>query len=148
MLTRQKVRRKACWVGVVIGVVSLVALVMTAFGRFGILDRPGRSVSLADGAFAVYWNIGPQGIYTGGGWRWLPKWEEPASLVVGTMRSTAMGQFLIPLWVPAAFGLWCAYLLLPERAPRHQCDCGYDLSGIRPRDGKRTCPECGKSSNA
>lgn len=146
MLTRQKVRRKACWVGVAVGAVCLLALIVSLFGQLTLGTQTGL-VQLGRGSFAVYWDFYPSlGLDVSRDWRVLPSVREAPAVATGGAYSP--GWFVLPLWLPVVLGLWCAYLLLPERAPRHKCDCGYDLTGIRPRDGKRTCPECGKSSDA
>lgn len=143
MLTRQKVRRKACWVAV--GAFCLLALIISLFGQIT-FATPNEVVQLRRGSFAVYWGMHPQlRNEISQHWRLLPSVSEPPGIETG--RGNSPGWFVLPLWLPAALGLWCGYLLLPPRTPSSRCDCGYDLTGIRPCDGKRTCPECGKSSD-
>ena len=149
MITRRKVRRVACWVGVAVGALSLVAFVVSVVKPLGGSYSGGaRSAILARGSVAFYWQgtwfISFSSFPNGdtGFWRVLPKWiefEGPSTAGPGHH-----GEFIMPLWIPAAFGLWCVYFLLPERGPRHLCEkCNYDLHAVPAANGRITCPECG-----
>jgi hypothetical protein len=154
MITRRKVRRVALWIGVGIGALALVALVVSAVRPIGHqFAGGGRSLILARGSINFYWQ--PSVFSTGlsvyqngdagvvpGWWRWLPKWIEPEPS--STSGFGHVGEFVMPLWIPAAFGLLCLYSLLPERGPRSVCDkCSYDLRAVPAVNGRTTCPECG-----
>jgi hypothetical protein len=159
MITRPKVRRVALFIGVAVGAISLLAFVVSVVRPCGtLLSGNARSIILARGSIGVYWQPfmfsgfnayrnGDPGIATGW-WRWLPKWVEPkAPSPQGGFGP--IGEFIMPLWIPTAFGLWCAYLLLPERGPRHLCEkCKYDLRAVPAKAGLITCPECGRTSDA
>jgi hypothetical protein len=159
MITRPKVRRAACRAGVALGAAAALAYIPCLMGGI-VAGSPMRSFVLARGAATVYWQPLPAGawspgMYMGldpgaggpGWWRWLPRWVEPDP--VGTSNPTrAMGEFSLPLWMPAALGLLCLYWLLPERGPSHTCECGYDLRAVPRKEGKVTCPECGRTGGA
>ena len=117
-------------------------------GSIGQYPIDFRDVNLDEGYSGVNaYRNGDPGIATG--WsRWLPKWVEPKapSPQVGF---GPIGEFIMPLWIPTAFGLLCAYFLLPERGPRHLCEkCKYDLRAVPAKAGLITCPECGRTSDA
>src|SRR5215471_16628059 len=154
MITRPKVRRLACWAGVLIGAAALLAYVPCAF-RTTVVGSPERVMVLGRGALAFYWQPNVNGAWYPGmftgldpeadgprWWRWLPKWIEPGPDGNATTRRT-MGELIVPLWMPGLLGLLCVYWLLPERPPWHTCECGYDLRAVPAKEGRRTCPECG-----
>lgn len=151
MITRRKVRRVATWAGVAIGALSLIAFIVSVVTPLsGVHALGARSLSLARGSVAYYWQGSsfvsfssfPNGDPGTGWWRVLPKWvdiEGPSTVGFGHP-----GEFILPLWIPTALGLLCAYFLLPERGPRHLCaKCNYDLNAIPQSNGRTTCPECG-----
>ena len=151
MITRRKVRRVALHVGVALGALSLVAFIVSVVTPLGGAYALGaRSFILARGSVAFYWQGSsfvsyssfPNGDPGAGSWRVLPKWVDlEGSFPSGFGHS---GEFILPLWIPTAIGLLCAYFLLPERGPRHLCaKCNYDLSAVPPKNGRTTCPECG-----
>lgn len=160
MITRPKVRRAACWLGVPIGVAALAGYAVCLWKPVAVGSMQ-RVVVVGRGTVGFYWQsnvIGAwnPGMYSGldpgaggpGWWRWIPKWQEPDPPSF-TNPSRAMGEFVVPLWMPLAFGVLCVYWLLPERGPWHVCaECGYDLRAVPRKDGKLVCPECGNAAGA
>lgn len=157
MITRPRVRRAACWVGVLIGLAALAGYA-SCLRRPMVAGSTERAVVLGRGTVSFYWaatvpGAWTPGMYIGldpgaggpGWWRWLPKWVEPTPPKTSA-QSYTMGEFTVPLWMPAALGLLCLYWLLPERGPWHLCEkCGYDLRAVPRKDGRLICPECGES---
>lgn len=153
MLTRKKLRRGACWLGVAVGAVALLTYIPCVFTTVALGDA-NRSVILGRGAVALYWRpvgmAGTTGVldpgsWQGGWWRWLPRYHEP-DWTSANIPSMTQSELVLPLWLPAAIGLVCLYVLLPERGPAHLCECGYDVSAVPAKDGRRVCPECGRGA--
>ena|ERR1051326_5563002 len=157
MITRPKVRRCACWAGAGLGAACLLALGASAIVSISILNDPCRVVILGRGSLGVYWqertfslpNGSPLPMSAPGGtmWRWLPKWRETGVASMGSYSRETPGEFVLPLWVPGVFGLWCLYRLLPERGPLGACGkCGYDVRAVPAKNGQVVCPECGMAA--
>ncbi len=156
-------RRVRIWI-----VSATIAIVLGVIGtmsvEYGVHLGRGWFLSVGNGCVLAGFNTErlttyrkvPVGVYSMNTWNkdWAFSWRPFRASDVSTSSRGATWNFaVLPLWHLAAVGLvlsgWTHGRLTMLRDSRTGAcrSCGYDLTRVPEIEGRRICPECGKSAD-